>query len=356
LNDRRCVRFHPFLHAVKARPGSADIGDVELERGGIVARSDVARARKRVWGITFIIVAALVAMVAYLAAGSASVSAPDFLPSRASLTFGLIATALAFALYVIDAERKSARLTEELIAEHAERLLLAEQESDQRDFISLTAHELRTPLTVIKGYVATLAARMDAIDPERRARYLSIVDTQTDRLSALVDGLMEVSRIESGRLSLVREPIDLPALVEDLAVTNARRWEARVRIDTRGVPPIAGDQRRIESIVTNLVDNAVKYSDDDVIVRLESADGDACISVVDHGRGIPADQMDHLFQKFSRLPDAIEADVPGTGLGLYIVRGLAEAHGGKVSVESTPGDGTTFTVRLPAARALSLPA
>lgn len=320
-------------------------------------RSDITRARARLWGMTFIVLGALVALVIYLASGPVDVALPDFLPSRGLLGLGIVGTALAFGLYVIDAERKFANLTERVFAERAERMLLAEHEADQRDFISLTAHELRTPLTVIKGYVATLASREDSIAADRRARYLAIVNDQTDRLAALVDGLMEISRIESGKLALAPEDIDLAQLLRSLTEVNAKRWQDRVQVEIVSPTTISGDLRRIEAIVTNLVDNAVKYSDDDVVIRLDAlAGGGTEIAVADHGGGISPDQIGELFQKFHRLPQAIEADVPGTGLGLYIVRALAKAHGGDVDVSSVPGEGSTFTVRLPAARELSVTA
>lgn len=312
-------------------------------------RNDVAYARRRLWALTFTVIGALVAGVVYLAGDVPVVSLPDFLPSRGILGLGLIATAIAFMLYATDAERKLARLTERLIAERAERILIEEQEADQRDVISLTAHELRTPLTVIKGYVATLASRDDAISPDRRSRYLAIVNDQADRLADLVDDLMEVSRIESGRLRLASEPIDLPAVLRSLAETNAKRWGGRVVIEADATPPIAGDLRRIEEIVLNLIDNALKYSRDVVVVTARDAGASVEIAVSDTGPGIAEPKIGELFQKFHRLPEAVEAQIPGTGLGLYIVRAFAEAHGGSVSVDSAPGTGSTFTVRLPAA-------
>lgn len=319
-------------------------------------RTDVTRERRRLWRVTFLIIGALVAGVVFLAAGGTTVALPDFMPSQRVLALGLVGIALTFMAYAIDAERKLTRLALGLLAERSERLTLAEEGAEQRDFISITAHELRTPLTVIKGFVATLAAREGVIDADRRGRYLQIVNDQTDRLARLVDDLMEVSRIDAGRLSLAEEPVEMPSLIAGL-VDAHESWHARVRVTSTTVPPITADLRRIEAIVVNLVENALKYSDSDVDISVRrTADGDVALAVRDAGRGIAPDAIGGLFQKFHRLPEAEEGDVPGTGLGLYIVRALVEAHGGTVGVVSTVGRGSTFTVTLPAARTLQITA
>lgn len=315
-------------------------------------RTDLTRERRRLWRVTFLIIGALVAGIVFLSSDGSDVALPDFLPSQRMLAFGLVGIAITFMAYAIDSERKLTRLALGLLAERSERLTLAEAGAEQRDFISITAHELRTPLTVIKGFVATLAAREGIIDADRRGRYLQIVNDQADRLARLVDDLMEVSRIDAGRLSLAAEPLEVPALIAGL-VDAHEKWQGRVRVTSATVPAISADLRRIEAVIVNLVENALKYSDGDVDVSVrQPADGDVAIAVRDAGRGIAPEELDGLFQKFHRLPEAAEGDVPGTGLGLYIVRALVEAHGGTVDVASTVGRGSTFTVTLPVTHSL----
>ncbi|MGZ4207664.1 MAG: ATP-binding protein [Actinomycetota bacterium] len=229
-----------------------------------------------------------------------------------------------------------------------------EQERMHRDFVSMAAHELRSPLTAIKGFTRTLMLKAHVLSDERRNQYLSMVNEQSNRLAHLVEDLMQVSRIDAGRVVLEPRALDVESTLSDLLDQFKSKWVGREINVARGsdeVPPVLADPHKLEEILINLIDNAVKYSADgtpiDVAVGTEQ--GDVRVSVRDHGEGIPPDEIPNLFKKFSRIASASTAEVPGTGLGLFIVKGFVTAHGGKVWADSTLGEGSTFTFTLPAA-------
>ncbi|HEX9713190.1 MAG TPA: HAMP domain-containing sensor histidine kinase [Actinomycetota bacterium] len=228
-----------------------------------------------------------------------------------------------------------------------------EQERMHRDFVSMAAHELRAPLTAIKGFARTLALKSDDLPPDRRTEYLAMINDQSDRLARLVDDLMQVARIDAGRVVLEPTDVDVGVLVRELLEQFAGKWDGRdIRISTSGGLPVAtADPGRLEEVLINLIDNAVKYSPpgSPVDVAITSDDGRLTLSVRDGGIGIDPMEIPHLFEKFRRIASEETAEIPGTGLGLYIVKGLIEAHGGQVWVESERGKGSTFSFTLPAA-------
>lgn len=221
----------------------------------------------------------------------------------------------------------------------------------RRDFITDFSHEVRTPLAGLRSAVETLEG--GRIPPADEERLRGIVRRQLERLERLVDDLAELNRIESGELQLHRRPTDLAALLRDLAL------EFRERAATRGVAIEAEagevradvDPQRVQQIVSNLLDNAIKFSPSGGVVRLEAArrDGRAVITVEDAGEGIPPEEQDRIFHRFYRVDKSRSQDVPGTGLGLAIVKHLTALHGGFVEVESAPGRGARFRVVLPGA-------
>jgi len=231
-------------------------------------------------------------------------------------------------------------------------LAAAEQAIASRDrFISIASHELKTPLTSIKGMAQLLirAHNADRIDPSRLGRQLTTIDTQAERLQDLIDDLLDISRIQSGRLELRTEPCDLAAIVKEVATSLPEDRRLRVRMTADQPVPGAWDPMRLEQVARNLLDNALKYSAPETTVDARViADGtDAVLTVVDHGIGIPSDAMTTLFEPFSRASNAGQRDGTGLGLGLYITRQIVERHSGTISVESVEGEGSTFTVRLP---------
>ncbi|MFM7108174.1 MAG: sensor histidine kinase [Planctomycetaceae bacterium] len=229
-------------------------------------------------------------------------------------------------------------------------------ESLRRDFVANVSHELKTPVASIKGFVETLLDGA-ADDPGDRRRFLEIVGRQADRLAAIIEDLLALSRIEqnegAGTLPLERGPVAavLAAAAEDCA---ARAADRGVGLDVACPPDLAADMNQplLEQAVINLVDNAIKYSPPGGTVRVAAAaDGEAVsISVRDEGCGIAAEHLPRLFERFYRVDRARSRSLGGTGLGLAIVKHIAQAHGGTIGVESEPAAGSTFTLRIPVAR------
>ncbi|HJT38205.1 MAG TPA: ATP-binding protein, partial [Actinomycetota bacterium] len=229
-----------------------------------------------------------------------------------------------------------------------------EQERTHRDFVSMAAHELRNPLTAIKGFTRTLMLKADMLSDERRLEYLSMVNEQSNRLAHLVDDLMQVSRIDAGRVTLDPRALDVGETLSGLLEQFRTKWNTRQIVVARDadVPAAFADPHKLEEILINLIDNAVKYSEAETPVEVSiGMDGaDVIVSVQDHGHGIAADDVPKLFQKFARLASDSTSDIPGTGLGLYIVKGFVVAHGGRVWVDSALGEGSIFSFTLPAAQ------
>lgn len=222
------------------------------------------------------------------------------------------------------------------------------------DFVSLVSHELRSPMAAVIGAARTLEDRWRTLAPEQREAFLALIADETTRLAALIGDVLDTSRIEAGTFSYRFEDVDLGRLVAE-AVDAATLAQQDVRVVASIVPSpptIRGDRERLRQVLANLIDNAVKYSPEGGTVRVTVAaeNGEARISVADEGPGIPADQQHRIFEKFGRA-DVPGGSKPGTGLGLFIARSIAEAHGGTIAVRSRPEAGATFTLTLPAREA-----
>jgi two-component system phosphate regulon sensor histidine kinase PhoR len=231
-----------------------------------------------------------------------------------------------------------------------------EMEVMQRDFVSIVSHELRSPLTAIKGFAKTLLQRDGQLDAGARRDFLTTVNEQSDRLSRLVEDLLQVSRIDSRRLRLERQDFDVAGMVAELASQFALKWgERAITVDAEENTIVHADPRKVEEVLINLIDNAVKYSPapEPVAVHIRRAGALVEVGVEDRGFGIAPEDAANLFQKFQRISTPATRDIGGTGLGLYIVKGLIEAHGGAVWVESVPGNGSTFGFTVPASAAVS---
>jgi signal transduction histidine kinase len=218
------------------------------------------------------------------------------------------------------------------------------------DFVSLVSHELRSPMAAVIGAARTLQDRWRMLTAAQRESFLALIGDETARLAALVADVLDTSRIEAGTFSYRFEEVDLGRLVED-AVESAvlAQQDVRVVASVHGrLPAIHGDRARLRQVLGNLIDNAVKYSPEGGEVRVSAApsNGAVRIAVRDDGPGIPRDQHTRIFEKFGRV-DVPGASKPGTGLGLFIARSIAEAHGGSLDVSSGIEPGTTFTVILP---------
>ncbi|MDQ2655355.1 MAG: PAS domain-containing sensor histidine kinase [Chloroflexota bacterium] len=213
----------------------------------------------------------------------------------------------------------------------------------QREFLAMATHELRNPLAGIKGN-AQLMRRRAAYNE----RAVDAIVAQADRLDQLVGDLLLASQIEADHLELVPEETDLVA--EARAAADAVGVaEAGIRVEAPAAPIlVAADRQRLGQVFANLLANAAKYSHDggEIVVRVGCNDDEARVAFVDRGVGIPPEILPHLFDRFYRAPDAA-GRAPGLGLGLFISRRIVEAHGGRIEVESEPGQGSTFTVVLP---------
>ncbi len=223
------------------------------------------------------------------------------------------------------------------------------------DFIANVSHELRTPLTSIIGYLEALldGAHDDAV---RREEFLRTMKTHADRLNALVADLLQLSQIESGEYRWRREAVDVAELARrstELVAPLARRKQITLRgpDQTTGIE-VTADSEKLTEVLLNLLDNALKYTEDGgtVEVTVEAGDGMAVIRVLDTGLGIPPADLERIFERFYRVDRARSRALGGTGLGLSIVKHIVEAHGGTVAVDSRLGRGSTFTVRLPLER------
>jgi signal transduction histidine kinase len=242
-------------------------------------------------------------------------------------------------------------------AEQAQHLLtyqnaqLVELDRLKDEFVSSVSHELRTPLTSISGYVELMLEETE--EPDTR-QHLAIVDRNAQRLLSLVSDLLFTAKLQDGRLELEKTDVDLGSLASQ-AVESARpRAEVGavdVRAEIEPVPTVQGEAARLAQLLDNLVSNAIKFtpSGGSVVVRVRRSGELACIEVSDTGIGIPDSERERLFQRFFRSQNALERQIQGTGLGLYISKAIVESHGGRIGVESREGEGTTFVVELPVA-------
>ncbi len=240
------------------------------------------------------------------------------------------------------------------------RALVEERTRDLREtlrlkdeMVSIVAHDFRSPLTLIQGYCERLESRAD--DPETR-REIAIIKDRAKHLASLAANTLTMSRIEAGGLPLEPRDFRIADLLRTLVDTRSTGSPCTLSLDARGDDVVVhADPERIHEVLDNLVGNAVKYSPagSDVRVGIWREGSVARISVTDQGPGIAAADLPSLFQKFNRLSAARASRVTGSGLGLYICRSIVEAHGGRIWVESEPGQGSTFHVALPLGQGVS---
>ncbi len=218
------------------------------------------------------------------------------------------------------------------------------------DFVSMISHEVRTPLAAVIGSARTLRGRWRELSHEQRDAFLGLIGDEVDRLAVLVGEVLDSSKIDEGTFSYSFAELDLALLVSE-SVAAAEIGHDGLCIATSlppSLPAVRGDSIRLRQVLGNLIDNAAKYSPEGstIQVRALASNGHACVEVVDEGGGIALEDQEHIFEKFSRVRGAQAK--PGSGLGLYIARAIAEAHEGALEVRSTLGEGSTFTLRLPA--------
>lgn len=231
----------------------------------------------------------------------------------------------------------------------------AQRELDRlkSQFVSAISHELRTPLGFIKGYATTLLRDDVATDPDTQGEFLRIISEESDKLQRLIDDLLDASRLQAGGLELSRVPANVGRIAED-AVRKAKdthpEHEFALAIPP-SVPELSIDQWRVEQVMNNLLDNATKYSPPGsvIAVGVRVQEPDVVISVRDQGDGLRAEEIQRVFEPFYRGESATGRRAPGTGLGLTVCRGIVEAHGGRIWIESRAGVGSTFSFSLPLA-------
>jgi signal transduction histidine kinase len=226
--------------------------------------------------------------------------------------------------------------------------------NEQHDqFINAVTHELKTPVASIRLYLQTLQRR--ALDEDKQQEFYEIMLADTDRLTHTIEQVLHASRMKAAQKSLNRERLDFGELVEEcVSIARLRHHlpEGAMEV-TRTPAPIEGDAEELKTAVSNLLDNAIKYSKTEVhvlaeVVRLD--DKSVAVRVRDQGVGISGEELGRIFKRFYRIPGIVAKRVKGMGLGLYIVRSAAEKHGGRAFAESEgPGRGSTFTIQLPMA-------
>ena len=223
---------------------------------------------------------------------------------------------------------------------------LRQQIQLQDDFVSTISHELRTPLGFIKGYSTSLLREDTSWDAETQKEFLTIIDEEADRLSLLIENVLESARLQSKTLPLRFQPLRLDAVLRDVSTRIRSRYkELDVSLDLQFSTTTQADGVRIAQVFENLFTNAVKYAPgSSIIVGLKEVGQSLIVSFTDNGPGIPSESLPLVFDRFYRVRNE---KATGTGLGLYICKQIIEAHRGKIWAESTPGQGTTFFIELP---------
>ncbi len=227
---------------------------------------------------------------------------------------------------------------------------LKQLEETRREFVANVSHELRTPLSIIKGYAETLSSM--PIDTETTQKFAGIVERNADRLTALVEDLLTISGLESGQMMVNLLPVDLHKQVQRVMDELAEKAEKR-GVELRNAVSASlsahADSGRLQQVLTNLIDNALKYGRENgcVIVEAEAADNEVILSISDDGPGIPLDARERVFERFYRIDKARSREQGGTGLGLSIVKHIVQAHGGRVWVDTSAANGAKFCLTLP---------
>lgn len=239
----------------------------------------------------------------------------------------------------------------------AEQLRTAEQlrEVDRlkTDFLARMSHELRTPLNSIIGFADVLLMGLDGELTERMEEDLSLIRKSGDHLREIINDILDMSKIEAGRLELIIEPFDIERATSDviaMAASLAEQKGLSLRMDIPDdIGPLVADRTRVRQVLWNLIGNAIKFTDrGEIAVHARRENGDVLFTVVDTGIGIAAEHLPHIFDQFSQIDPGRRGSISGTGLGLSITKSLVELHGGHIWAESQPGQGSTFCFVIPA--------
>lgn len=218
------------------------------------------------------------------------------------------------------------------------------------DFISTVSHELRTPLTSIRGFAQTMLNSWDKLDDESKKKFLKIIEDQSNRLIGLVENMLSVTKINSDKDTLIFKESNIKTMTEPVIaiVKNAYSSHKYIFDYNEKTPNIIVDRDKFQQIMTNLIENAAKYSneDSDIIIKVVPLGDVVSIKVTDFGIGILPENYSRIFTKFSRIDNPLTRKVQGSGLGLYITKSLVEKMGGRISVTSGEGE-TTFEILMP---------
>jgi signal transduction histidine kinase len=230
----------------------------------------------------------------------------------------------------------------------------------KNDFIATVTHELKTPLASMRVLVDTLLEG-NYRDQNQVAEYLHLVSRENERLTRLIDNFLSFSRMERNKRAFEFRPVEPADLIDSAAEVVRDRFEAQgCRFDVQvepELPPLSGDHDALVTVLLNLLDNAYKYSGDEkeISLRAYGRDGRVCLEVEDNGPGMPRRAARKVFDRFYQVDTSLSRETGGCGLGLSIVKFIVDAHGGTIEVDTAPGEGSTFTVRLPAAAAAAAP-
>jgi len=282
------------------------------------------------------------------AAGSLDAAVASARMRNVWLSFGILAVLMASVGLIVLNARRAQRLA-----------------AQQMDFVATVSHELRTPLAVIRSAAQNLSAGV-VLDRDRARRYGDLIEGEGRRLTEMVEQVLDYAGLSGSRQPRRTEVVDVTTLVEDALAASRPAVEAEglevSRQADAGLPPVLADQDALGRAVQNLIANAVKYGAAGgrlgIVVRRGSnrREPEVEIAVSDWGPGIDAEDLPHIFEPFYRGRNALDGQIHGNGLGLSLVKRIAEAHGGRLTVRSVPGDGTTFTLHLPAATGIAVPA
>ncbi|MGI8587663.1 MAG: ATP-binding protein [Chloroflexia bacterium] len=234
-----------------------------------------------------------------------------------------------------------------------------EAEEQQATFLSVISHELQTPLAVIRGYAELLADRLGRMPQAQVRRNLEVVAEESERLSGMVASLLDASRIGAGGLELSLEPVDLPSLVRRVVqkvslLGSGHKFQIALPDD---LPPVLADYARVEQVLINLLENAVKYSPGGgrITITGDMESSEVILHISDEGIGVPEAERERIFSRFARLSSRTGRQMKGVGLGLYIARAIITAHGGRIWAGAAPGGGAQFSLSLPRQNKAPLP-
>jgi len=250
---------------------------------------------------------------------------------------------------ITERKRGEEEVAEALAVQRAANEQLQRLSKAKSDFVAIVSHEFRTPLTGIQGFSELMRDQITNLDEMRE--YSADINREAERLNRMINELLDLDRMEAGSMTLHLEAVDVGALVTRIVASTgprAPRHRLSVEIDA-SLPPLAADHDKLTQVIVNLLDNAIKYSPDggEIVLGAHADNGVAHLTVRDQGLGIPPDALDDVFERYSRIESARHRPIHGTGLGLPIVRQIAELHGGRAWAECNPGRGTTLHVTLP---------